>query len=165
MIYGIIEFPDRRLTQKSQPVEVVDGTIKKLMFDMLETMYAANGIGLSAVQIGVMKRIVVIDLQDNGVRSPIMMVNPEIIETSDSINSSINEGCLSVPTLEIVKNRHSSIKVKYIDENGMYQVIEMSELLSVCFQHEFDHLNGITIAKTLSPLKQRSLASKLKKNN
>ena len=149
----ILTEPDPFL-RKSLPVKQVDDEIRSLMDDMLETMYAAPGIGLAAVQIGVPKRVIVIDLsKDNKKKEPMYFVNPEIITKSND-DASYEEGCLSVPNQFAEVSRPDNCKVKYLDYDGSEKVLEAKGLLATCIQHEMDHLEGILFIDYLSKLKK-----------
>ena len=161
-ILPIIEAPDPRLKVKSMPVEKVDDELRTLMDDMLETMYAAPGIGLAAIQVGVPKRILVIDLQEDEERFPRYFVNPVIEQTSDDLNL-YNEGCLSVPDHYAEIERPRQCRVRYLDYDGNEQVEDMGGLLATCFQHEMDHLEGILFIDHLSSLKRQMILRKLTK--
>jgi len=162
-ILPIIEAPDPRLKVKSTPVEKVDDELRALMDDMLDTMYAAPGIGLAAIQVGVPKRILVIDLQEEEEeRTPRYFVNPVIEHTSDALNL-YNEGCLSVPEQYAEIERPKKCRVRYLDYDGEEQVEEMDGLLATCFQHEMDHLEGILFIDHLSNLKRQMILRKLTK--
>ena len=152
-IRKILTEPDPFLRKKSLPVKQVDDEIRSLMDDMLETMYAAPGIGLAAVQIGVPKRVIVIDLsKDNKKKEPMYFVNPEIITKSND-DASYEEGCLSVPNQFAEVSRPDNCKVKYLDYDGSEKVLEAKGLLATCIQHEMDHLEGILFIDYLSKLK------------
>ena len=162
-IKKILTEPDPFLRQKSEPVEQVDDEIRSLMDDMLETMYAAPGIGLAAVQIGVPKRVIVIDLsKDNKKKEPLYFVNPEIITKSDE-DASYEEGCLSVPNQFAEVSRPDSCKVKYLDYEGNEKILDTKGLLATCIQHEMDHLEGILFIDYLSKLKKSMIIKKLSK--
>ena len=153
-IRKILTEPDPFLRKKSLPVKQVDDEIRSLMDDMLETMYAAPGIGLAAVQIGVPKRVIVIDLsKDNKKKEPMYFVNPEIITKSND-DASYEEGCLSVPNQFAEVSRPDNCKVKYLDYDGSEKVLEAKGLLATCIQHEMDHLEGILFIDYLSKLKK-----------
>jgi peptide deformylase len=158
----IIETPDPRLKTKSVSVDHVDDALRRLMDDMLETMYHAPGIGLAAIQVGVAKRVLVIDLQENEARNPRYFVNPEIIWASDDL-SVYNEGCLSVPEQYAEVERPAQIRVRYLDYDGVVREEEMDGLLATCLQHEMDHLEGILFIDHLSKLKRDMLLRKLTK--
>ena len=136
------------------------------MDDMLDTMYASNGIGLAAVQVGILKRLVVIDADwrtdDTASRKPMKLINPEIVTTSDD-SSVYNEGCLSFPEQYSEVERPQKVKVRYLDEQGDDQVIEADGLLATCIQHEIDHTNGITFVDHISRLKRDVILKKLAK--
>ena len=158
----IIETPDPRLRVISQPVEAVDDELRKLMDDMLETMYAAPGIGLAAIQVGVPKRVLVIDLQEDEQRTPRFFVNPEIVEQSEEMFS-YNEGCLSVPEIYGDVERPARVRVRWIDYDGKSREEDVDGLLATCLQHEMDHLNGVLFIDHLSKLKRDMLLKKLEK--
>ena len=168
----IIETPDPRLRQKSVPVDVVDDGLRQLMADMLETMYDAPGIGLAAIQVGVAKRVLVIDLQElpegaedkaeNRVRKPVYFVNPEIVWASDEL-SVYNEGCLSVPEQYADVARPARIRARWLDYDGKAHEAELDGLLATCLQHEMDHLEGILFVDHLSKLKRDMLLKRLAK--
>jgi peptide deformylase len=167
-ILPIVEVPDPRLRQISQPVEQVDDELRKLIDDMFETMYAAPGIGLAAIQIGVPKRVLVIDLQEpeeeggEPVRDPLVFINPEIVETSDK-DVPYNEGCLSVPEMYAEVDRPDRIRARWLDRDGNQHDEVIEGLLAVCLQHEMDHLNGVLFIDHLSRLKREMLLKKLTK--
>ena len=167
-ILPIVEVPDPRLRQISQPVERVDDDLRKLIDDMLETMYAAPGIGLAAIQVGVPKRVLVIDLQEpeeeggEPVRNPLVFVNPEIVEASNR-EVPYNEGCLSVPEMYADVDRPDAIHARWLDRDGGQHDEQIDGLLAVCLQHEMDHLNGILFIDHLSRLKREMLLKKLAK--
>ena len=162
-IKKILTEPDPFLRQKSTPVEQVDDEIRSLMDDMRETMYAAPGIGLAAVQIGVPKRVIVIDLsKDSEKRDPMYFVNPEIIKKSED-DASYEEGCLSVPNQFAEVSRPDTCKVKYLDYQGSKKILEAKGLLATCIQHEMDHLEGILFIDYLSKLKKTMIIKKLSK--
>jgi peptide deformylase len=171
-ILPIIETPDPRLREVSKPVEQVTPDLRRLMDDMLETMYDAPGIGLAAIQVGVPKRVLVIDLQElpegaedkpeNRVRSPRYFVNPEILWESDE-TSVYNEGCLSVPEQYADVERPARIRAKWLDYDGTPHEEELDGLLATCLQHEMDHLEGILFVDHLSKLKRDMLLKKLAK--
>jgi len=167
-ILPIVEVPDPRLRQISQPVEGVDDDLRKLIDDMFETMYAAPGIGLAAIQVGVPKRVLVIDLQEpeeeggEPVRRPLVFVNPEILEESQSLKG-YNEGCLSVPEMYADVDRPDTIRARWLDRDGKAHEERIEGLLAVVLQHEMDHLNGILFTDHLSRLKREMLLKKLTK--
>ena len=162
-IRKILTEPDPFLRQKSEPVEKVDDSIRKIMDDMLETMYDAPGIGLAAIQIGVPKRIIVLDIsKDPEKKEPMYFVNPEKIYTSKD-QATYEEGCLSVPNQFVEVNRPSSCEVEYLDYNGKKKNLNCDGLLATCIQHEMDHLEGITILTYVSNLKRSMIIKKLSK--
>jgi peptide deformylase len=162
-IRTILTEPDPFLRQKSTKVDEVNNEIRALMDDMLETMYNAPGIGLAAIQVGIPKRIIVIDLtRDDEKKNPLHFVNPEIISNSDLLGT-YEEGCLSVPGQFAEINRPNKCKIKYLDYNGNEQVLEAQGLLATCIQHEIDHLEGILFIDYLSKLKKNMIVKKLSK--
>jgi peptide deformylase len=167
-ILPIIETPDPLLRQISTPVEAVTDEIRKLIRDMFETMYAAPGIGLAAIQVGVPKRVLVIDLQEEDdeegkpIRKPLVFVNPEILEESDHFVP-YNEGCLSVPEMYAEVDRPDRIRARWLDENGESHEEELTGLIAVCLQHEMDHLEGVLFIDHLSRLKRDMILKKLAK--
>lgn len=157
----IFTIPDPILKKKSLPIKNVDSSVKKLMNDMLETMYAAPGIGLAAVQVGVLKRVVVIDLsKKEEKKTPLFFVNPEIISTSEE-QVSYEEGCLSIPNQFAEIKRPNRCHVKYLDYNGKKKDLKADGLLATCIQHEIDHLNGILFIDYLSKLKKDLILKKV----
>ena len=152
--------PNPVLRQKSLPVDVVDEDLQQLMSDMLETMYAAPGIGLAAIQIGVPKRIIVLDIdQKEGQKKPMFFVNPEITLKSKNY-STYEEGCLSVPGQFAEINRPEKCNIKYLDFYGDKKEIEATGMLATCIQHEIDHLNGILFIDHISKLKREIILKK-----
>ena len=163
-IKTILTEPDQILRQISKPVEKVGKKEQQLMDDMLETMYAANGIGLAAIQIGVPKRIIVMDIsKDEKNKKPMYFVNP-IIKNKDSSTSTYEEGCLSVPNQFAEINRPKNCDVEYLDYNGEKKLLKAEGLLATCIQHEMDHLEGILFIDYLSKLKKTMIIKKLSKN-
>ena len=157
----ILKEPNAMLRQKSLPVEKVDEELQKLMNDMLETMYAAPGIGLAAIQVGVPKRVIVMDIsKKEGEKNPMFFVNPEIIEKSNT-NSTYEEGCLSVPGQFAEIDRPNKCFVKYLDFHGEKKEIKAEGMLATCIQHEIDHLEGILFIDYLSKLKKTMIIKKL----
>jgi len=159
----IITAPDPVLKKKAKPVERVDGEIRTLMDDMLETMYAAPGIGLAAPQVGVSKRVIVVDVaRDEEEPNPLRMANPELVWVSDD-DQSYEEGCLSLPEhyAEVVRPR--AIRVRYIDHENEIRELETEGLLATCIQHEIDHLDGILFVDHISALKRNMILRKLLK--
>jgi len=181
-IHEIIEAPDARLKTISTPVEVFDDNLKALVADMFETMYAASGIGLAAIQIGVRHRLMVIDLQPEDTeaepeacdhdghhhhhqptkKEPRVFVNPEILEPSAEVKS-YQEGCLSVPDIYADVDRPARCRVRWQDLDGALHEEEMDGVLAVCIQHEMDHLNGVLFIDHLSRLKRSMALKKLDK--
>ena len=163
MLRKILTEPDPILRKKCEPLEKVDTETKKLMDDMLETMYAAPGIGLAAIQVGVPKRVIVLDIaKKNEPKQPMYFVNPEIIEKSQN-NSSYEEGCLSVPGQFAEIDRPDKCHVKYLDYHGQAKEIRAEGMLATCIQHEMDHLEGILFIDYLSKLKKTMIIKKLSK--
>ncbi|PZO91920.1 MAG: peptide deformylase [Sphingomonas sanxanigenens] len=167
-ILPIIETPDPRLRIISKPVETVDDELRALIADMFETMYDAPGIGLAAIQVGVPKRLLVMDLQEpeeeggEAVRKPRVFINPEILEESEETQP-YSEGCLSVPDQYAEVLRPAVIRAKWLDEHGKAYEETLDGLLAVCLQHEMDHLEGILFIDHLSKLKRDMLLKKLAK--
>jgi peptide deformylase len=160
----ILIAPDKRLKQISEPVEVVDDNLRALMDDMLETMYDAPGIGLAAIQIGMPKRVIVMDLaKDDEEPDPLYLVNPEIIWSSDD-EIIHEEGCLSLPEYYEDVTRPDEIKVRYLDYHGKAQELRCDDMLAVCVQHEMDHLEGILFVDHLTRLKRQMILRKLAKS-
>ena len=159
----IVIEPDPILRKKSENLETVDDQLRGLLDDMLETMYSAPGIGLAAVQVGILKRAIVIDVsRDKEKKNPFFLINPEIIYKSK--NTSIHEeGCLSLPGYFAEIERPAECQVKYIDYHGEKKEIKASGLLSTCIQHEIDHLNGVLFIDYLSKLKRDMIVKKLVK--
>ncbi len=159
----IITAPDPRLKLIAKPVEKVDDSVRGFLDDMLQTMYASDGIGLAATQVGDLRRLVVMDVaQKDGSREPRFFVNPEIMGVSEQENSYM-EGCLSLPGHFAEVVRPKMVKLKYIDYNGQKQEEEADELLATCIQHEIDHLNGLVFVDHISPVKRDIILRKLKK--
>ena len=162
-IKTIITEPNKILREKSKPVETVSKEEQKLMDDMLETMYHANGIGLAAIQIGIPKRIIVMDISKNKeVKNPMYFVNPKI-SNKDSENSIYEEGCLSVPNYFAEINRPKKCEIEYLNYNGEKKFLKAEGLLATCIQHEMDHLEGILFIDYLSKLKKTMIVKKLEK--
>jgi peptide deformylase len=156
----IITLPDPRLKQKSEPVARVDDEVRALMDDMLETMYEAPGIGLAAIQIGVPKRIVVIDLaKEEQPKNPLFLANPEVVWRSDE-RVVYEEGCLSIPEHYEEVERPARVRVRFVDRQGRTVEIEAGGLLATCLQHEIDHLNGVLFIDHISRLKRERIAKK-----
>ena len=159
-IRTIITEPNKILRQKSLPVNSVGKEEQKLMDDMLETMYAANGIGLAAIQIGVPKRIIVMDISKDGKKNPMYFVNPKI-KNKHKEKSTYEEGCLSVPNYFAEVDRPKKCEVNYLDYFGKKQTLKVDGLLATCIQHEMDHLEGILFIDHLSNMKRNMIVKKL----
>ena len=159
----VLAIPDKRLRSRAHEIEGVDDEIRTLMTDMLETMYATDGIGLAAIQVGVPKRIVVIDLGEKRFQTaPFKMANPEIIWEHDE-KQVTPDGCLSVPDQFAETLRPKALKARYRDENDVLQEIEADGLLAACIHHEIDHLNGVLFVDHLTPLKRQILLQRAMK--
>jgi peptide deformylase len=156
----ILEFPDSRLRTKAKTVQDIDGRIARLADDMLETMYAAPGIGLAASQVNVHQRLIVIDISENK-SEPLILINPEIIAMDGEIET--NEGCLSIPGFYEPVDRFLAITVEAIDREGKPFTLDATELLAVCIQHEMDHLEGKLFVDYLSSTKRQMIRKKLLK--
>ena len=161
MILDILKYPDKRLRTIAKPVVSIDETIKQQIKDMFETMYEAPGIGLAATQVNFHQRIIVIDVSDQ-CNEPICLINPEVIKKSGEIQW--EEGCLSVPDYYENVIRANDIKVQALNQHGETFELEASEMLSICIQHEIDHLDGILFVDHLSKLKQKRLKKKTEKS-
>ena len=162
-IRTIITEPDKLLRQVSKPVSKVGKKEQDLMKDMLETMYAANGIGLAAIQVGIPQRIIVMDIcKEKNKKEPRFFVNP-IIKNKDPFKATYEEGCLSVPNQFAEVDRPSKCEVEYLDYNGNEQLLKAEGLLATCIQHEMDHLEGILFIDYLSKLKKSMIIKKLSK--
>ena len=159
----ILTEPNPILRQISKTVEKVGKEEQELMKDMLDTMYAANGIGLAAIQVGIPKRIIVIDLNKNEKKTPMFFVNP-VIKERNKINSVYEEGCLSVPNQFAEIERPNKCEVEYLDFYGEKKILKADGLLATCIQHEMDHLEGILFIDYLSKLKKTMILKKLSKN-
>ena len=163
-VLTLFEYPHPILKQKCEKVAAVDDDMRKFLDDMLETMYATNGCGLAAPQVGVAKRVVVIDIaHEDEEANPIYMVNPKIVERSEEMVIS-NEGCLSVPGQCAEVDRHQSVVVEYLDYNGKKQRLEADGFLAIVIQHETDHLEGILYIDKLSRLKRNMIIKRLEKS-
>ena len=159
----ILTEPDQLLRQISKPVKKVGKQEQKLIDDMLETMYSANGIGLAAIQIGIPKRIIVMDIsKDKNKKEPRYFVNP-VIKNKDTLKSTYEEGCLSVPNQFAEIDRPKNCDVEYFDYNGETKLLKAEGLLATCIQHEMDHLEGILFIDYLSKLKKSMIIKKLSK--
>jgi len=159
----ILTAPDPRLKVKAKPVAAVDDQVRRLMADMLETMYAAPGIGLAAPQVGVAKRILVVDVtRDGEPHHPMKIANPEILWRSAELLTT-NEGCLSLPEHYADVSRPAKIRLRYLDEQNEIREIEVEGLLATCIQHEMDHLEGVLFVDHISALKRGIILRKLAK--
>jgi peptide deformylase len=159
----ILVAPDPRLKLKAKPVETVDETVRTTLDDMLETMYAAPGIGLAAPQVGVSHRMLVLDLAREGEpRQPMKVINPEIVWASEE-DSEHNEGCLSLPEHYADVVRPAEVKVRYQDETGAAREVHATGLLATCLQHEIDHLDGVLFVDHISALRRNMILRKLLK--
>lgn len=160
-ILDILHFPDPRLRNIAQPVTEVDDAVRQLIDNMLETMYAAPGIGLAATQVNVNKRIVVIDVSEDK-EQPLCLINPEILELEGV--EEMEEGCLSVPGVFETVQRADRVRMRALDRDGRPFELETGGLLAVCIQHEIDHLNGKLFVDYLSQLKRTRIRKKLEKH-
>jgi peptide deformylase len=159
----ILTAPDPRLKKKSLPVEAVDAGVRQLMDDMLETMYAAPGIGLAAPQVAALRRVIVLDIDREETKTgPLFMANPEVVEVSDD-DVVYEEGCLSVPEHYSDVARPARVRVRYLDRDGKKQELVCEGLLATCVQHEIDHLDGILFIDHISSLKRNMILRKLLK--
>ncbi|RSV19311.1 peptide deformylase [Sphingomonas sp. ABOLG] len=174
-VLPIVEIPDPRLRQMCEPIATIDDEVRQLVSDMTDTMYDAHGIGLAAIQVGVLRRVVVIDLQDRQsdepveegeapatVRDPKAYINPEILWVSDEL-SRYQEGCLSIPEQYAEVERPARCRVAWLDVDGNRHEEEMDGLLATCMQHEIDHLNGVLFIDHITRLKRDMLLKKLAK--
>jgi len=157
----ILRYPDPRLHTIAKPVTEVDARIRQLVADMLESMYAADGVGLAATQVDVHERVIVMDTSE-GRDDPRVLINPEIVARSDEMTFA-DEGCLSVPAVYDKVRRHATVKVQSLDRDGAPQVFEAEGLLSICVQHEMDHLMGKVFVEYLSQLKRDRIRTKMLK--
>lgn len=160
-ILPVLRFPDERLRTVAKPVAEVNDDIRKIVDDMFATMYDEKGVGLAATQVNIHQRIVVMDVSENS-DTPLTFINPEIIKKSEE--TFINEeGCLSVPGCYAKVTRHEQVTIKALDRDGKEFTLDGSELLSICIQHELDHLAGVLFVDYLSPLKRKRIKAKLEK--
>jgi peptide deformylase len=160
---NIIKLPDPRLRLVSAPVQAVDGELRRLVDDMLETMYDAPGIGLAAIQIGVPQRVVTLDLaKKDEPKDPRAFINPEIVWSSEEKNTH-EEGCLSIPEYYEEVERPSQVKVRYLDLDGKAREIDADGMLAICLQHEIDHINGVLFIDHLSKLKRSMVIKRFTK--
>lgn len=159
----ILIIPDKRLRLKSEPVAAIDKSVRALIDDMFETMYDAPGIGLAAIQIGVPKRVVTMDLaKKDEPKAPQVFINPEVTWASDE-KAAYEEGCLSIPEYYEEVERPSAVKVRFLDLDGKPQEIEANGLLATCLQHEIDHINGVLFIDHISKLKRDMVLKRFKK--
>lgn len=158
---NILRYPDPRLHTVARPVAQVDDRICRLVDDMIETMYEANGVGLAATQVDVHERVVVIDTSEER-NDPRVLINPELVKVSEELIV-WEEGCLSVPTIYDKVERHARVTVRALDREGRPYEFDAEELLAVCVQHEMDHLRGKVFVEYLSPLKRNRIRAKLQK--
>ncbi len=156
----ILRFPDPRLRKRAKPVDSVDETIRTLVDNMFETMYAAPGIGLAASQVNVHQRVIVLDVSESK-DDPVCLINPEIVSREGE--EEMEEGCLSVPGQFDTVRRAEFVKVEFLNPDGKAKILEADGLLAVCIQHEIDHLNGKLFVDYLSPLKRNRIRKKLEK--
>jgi peptide deformylase len=163
----ILILPDPRLRLVGAPVAAVDDSIRALMGDMLETMYAAPGVGLAAIQIGVQQRVIVLDVakraDEAAAPEPLFLANPEILWASEEL-STCQEGCLSIPDVFEDVERPTRVRARYLDRDGRAQEIEADGILATCLQHEIDHLNGVLFIDHISRLKRDRIMRKFRKN-
>lgn len=157
----ILRFPDPRLHTVAKPVAAVDERIRRLVDDMLETMYAADGVGLAATQVDVHERVIVIDTSQER-DTPRVLINPELVKVSERMVEG-EEGCLSVPQIYDKVPRHAEVTVRATNRDGEVYEFDADGLLAVCVQHELDHLDGKVFVEYLSNLKQNRIKTKLKK--
>ena len=161
-ILPVLRFPDERLRTKAAEVTEVTDATRKIVDDMFETMYEENGVGLAATQVNIHQRIVVMDVSSDDTKTPLTFINPQIIKKSDE--TFVNEeGCLSVPGCYAKVTRHEQVTVKALDRDGKEFTLDGDELLSICIQHELDHLAGVLFVDYLSPLKRQRIKTKLEK--
>jgi peptide deformylase len=161
-ILPITNAPDARLRVRSSPVETIDDGIRRLADDMLETMYGAPGIGLSAIQVDIPKQIIVIDLHRDEKPEPIVLINPEILVRSDE-TAEFEEGCLSFPTHYAMVRRFAAVEVRYTDRSGHEKLLAAEGALATCVQHEMDHLSGVLFVDHISRIKRDIILRKLVK--
>lgn len=161
-ILEIMKFPDKRLRNVAEPVVQVDDKVRQTVDDMLETMYAAAGIGLAAIQVNIRQSIIVIDTSDDRDR-PLCLINPDILECEG--HAEIEEGCLSVPNYSAKVQRSAKVKLSALNRCGEPFVLDAEGLLAICIQHEMDHLKGKLFVDYLSPLKRESLVRLIKRNH
>ena len=159
---SILLHPDPRLKKISTQVTNIDERIKKLCLDMIDTMYSHSGVGLAAPQVGVLKRVVVMDCSEDGEKCPVTLINPEIVWSSEEV-SKFEEGCLSIPQIREEIKRPSSVQVKFTNISGISKESYFEGLWATCIQHEIDHLNGKLFIDYLGPIKRTFITKKMKK--
>jgi len=159
----ILRYPDPRLHKVARPVAAVDDRIRRLVDDMLETMYAAEGVGLAATQVDVHERVIVIDISDSH-DEPIVLINPELVDRSEEMTL-VDEGCLSVPEVYDKVSRHARVRVRALDRSGEARELDAEGLLSIAVQHEMDHLLGKVFVEYLSPLKRTRIKTRMLKKS
>lgn len=157
----ILRYPDPRLHTVAAPVAVVDDEVRRLVDDMFETMYAADGLGLAATQVNVHRRVIVLDISEER-NQPQVLINPELLAVSEDMRVG-NEGCLSVPAVFDDVQRHARVTVRALDRQGQLWTMEVEGLAAVCVQHEMDHLAGKVFVEYLSPLKRERIKTKMLK--
>lgn len=162
-LLNILRFPDPRLNTVAKPVDAVDARVRRLVDDMLETMYSADGVGLAATQVDVHQRIIVIDSAPT-LNRPHVLINPELVARSEEMTFT-DEGCLSVPEIYDKVERHAQVTVRALDRSGQSVQFEASGLLAICVQHEMDHLLGKVFVEYLSPLRRSRIRSKMLKRS
>lgn len=163
-VLPILVAPDPRLKTRAEAVDKVDDDVRRLMDDMLETMYNARGIGLAAPQVGVSQRVIVIDVAgEDDEPNPIRMANPEVVWASEE-EKLHEEGCLSLPEQYAEVMRPTAVKIRYLDHENEIRELEADEILGICVQHEMDHLNGTLFVDHLSGLKRNMILRKLQKS-
>ena len=159
----IILLPDPMLRRVADPVSAVDAEVRQLADDMLETMYAAPGLGLAAPQVGISRRVIVIDVSEkDDEKHPFVMINPEIIKRSEAVNIH-EEGCLSIPDVRVEIERPAEVVVKFLDRDGKPQEVQAGDLFATCIQHEIDHLDGKMLIDYMSRLKRDMVVRRFKK--
>ena len=160
---SIILLPDPVLRRVADPVTAVDAEVRQLADDMLETMYAAPGLGLAAPQVGISRRVVVIDVSEkDDEKHPFVMINPEIVRRSETLNVH-EEGCLSIPDVRVEIERPAEVVVKFLDRDGKVQEVQADDLFATCIQHEIDHLDGKMLIDYMSRLKRDMVVRRFKK--
>jgi peptide deformylase len=159
----ILRYPDPRLYKVARPVAAVDDRIRRLVDDMLETMYAAEGVGLAATQVDVHERVIVIDISDAH-DEPLVLINPELVEKSEEMTL-VDEGCLSVPEVYDKVPRHARVRVRALDRSGDSRELDAEGLLAIAVQHEMDHLLGKVFVEYLSPLKRTRIKTRMLKKS